>query len=268
MIATTIGANGAPVDVTSQVTWSSSNSLVATINAGGLLTALAPGGVDVNAATEKGATASVSVTIEAPPAPEAKLDARGMGTTERAIYSWSGISPIEFDASASTGDGLTYRFDFGDGRSYSGGPRTSHTYEEFAGLASVTVTDRYGRSSTALTERPIQTLAPFIGFYNWWETYSTPPLRLNVTSYQPASQGKRWQGRVIRHGADGGKNEGATGSFNSDLSVDLRTDSGVTFTGSAIFTESQLGYGRVDLRLTQHSGLHDGVTYVLLATYY
>jgi PKD repeat protein len=53
-----------------------------------------------------------------------------------------------FDASGSTGSGLTYSWTFGDGQSGTG-VRTSHSYDSDGSyMVTLTVTDSSGRTST------------------------------------------------------------------------------------------------------------------------
>ena len=58
---------------------------------------------------------------------------------------------VNFDASQSSGSGLTYRWDFGDGSPVvTGGPLASHSYAEGEYVARLTVTDGAGTTSSAV----------------------------------------------------------------------------------------------------------------------
>ena len=64
--ATGTYSNGGPQDITSQVTWTSTNTAVATVNAAGLVTAVSPG-ITAISATMNSVTGSTRLTVQAAP---------------------------------------------------------------------------------------------------------------------------------------------------------------------------------------------------------
>ncbi len=94
--------------------------------------------------TTTSTTSTTTTTTVVPPPPPAG---------PRADFAFGAADlRVEFDASASTGEGLTYAWDFGNWTAGSG-IRTSHTYAS-AGMRGVrlTVTDRFGRSATVVKQ--------------------------------------------------------------------------------------------------------------------
>jgi PKD repeat protein len=79
------------------------------------------------------------------PPPDAVLRIRfdNFGSTVPIV----GLSPIQFDASTSRGEGLTYVMEYGDG-GISAEPTTTHRIDHFTPLARLTVVDRFGRADS------------------------------------------------------------------------------------------------------------------------
>ena len=81
-IATANLSNGTTQTVTSQATWQSSNTSIATVTSGGLVTAIAAGQAEIRA-TYQSVTGTAGVTVVAPPPPSRALTGivREEGTT-------------------------------------------------------------------------------------------------------------------------------------------------------------------------------------------
>src|SRR5436190_23532787 len=78
------------------------------------------------------------------PAPQAVLNVRF--DSFGAAMAITGLSPIQFDGTRSSGDGLSYRIEFGDGQS-SSKPIAIHPVDITGPLtARLTVVDRFGRT--------------------------------------------------------------------------------------------------------------------------
>jgi hypothetical protein len=59
------------------------------------------------------------------------VQAAGAPTAHLALpYQWRAMQPVPMDASASTGEALTYVWSFGDGTFTSGGPFVTHVYSK------------------------------------------------------------------------------------------------------------------------------------------
>jgi PKD domain-containing protein len=100
------------------------------------------------------AVPSVSPVVPSPvavaPAPVARL---GLSVDGGALVALRGISAVMFDASGSSGTGLRYGLDFGDGQG-SDRPTASHVYQTGGKIykARAVVTDSMGRIDSASTD--------------------------------------------------------------------------------------------------------------------
>lgn len=202
------------------------------------------------------ATAPTGPPPAPPAAPRAVLSI-GLGGISPAL----GIvqySPMLFDGSASTGEGLTYRLEFGDGTE-SSAARTTHvpvvpqTSEIFYTLvARLTVTDRHGRSDTVTQTYHLARLQfPVFGFWvNWFQT---------------GPEGYRADFRVLSFKVSGaqltgeytgpeGKDRTFTGTLSGERDVQLRLDDGTIEMQGSVVLVGQVAV----LRLSFGGGLVDG----------
>jgi hypothetical protein len=124
-----------------------------------------------------------SPTSPTGPAPVASLAVTVDGNASVAIPA---VSMVSFDASSSTGDGLSFRLDLGDGTVVNG-PRANHVYAEGGRWNSVvlTVTDSIGRVSTLRRDVVVANITKY------WIAHAYKPtagrtviLSLTITSQQ------------------------------------------------------------------------------------
>ena len=142
-------------DQTSAAQWSSSNTSVATVSAGGLVSAVGNGTTDIRATAQNlSGTRSMSVALAPSVEPVARV------SPERSV--WLQDSPLQFDVTASSASGKfdsrSYRFSYGDGVVdttpylpvatekvlFQHAYRTTGSFQ-----AQLTLTDGLGRQSTA-----------------------------------------------------------------------------------------------------------------------
>lgn len=176
-------------------------------------------------------------TSPAPPAvqspvaaPEAVLSIRG-GSVDPLI-AVAGFTPLVFDASRSTGAGLTYRIEFGDGASGGGAVVTRVPPSLFDAemgrdfTATLTVTDALGRSASTRQRYFVAGLQNRTGTF--WFQVGDPQRKLTFIQEGPALTG--W------YRSDESGNEHFTGTLNGDGTVALRTDDGqVELSGSLVW---------------------------------
>jgi hypothetical protein len=203
-----------------------------------------------------GCSSATVPTAPPSPAPRAALSI-GLEGSGQAI-GIAQYSAMLFDGGESTGDGLSYRLDFGDGTT-SSAPKTTHvpvipqTATTFHSLtASLTVTDRLGRSDTvAQTYHVARLQFPVFGFWvNWLQT---------------GPEGYRADFRVLSFKVSGaqisgeytgpeGKDRTFTGTLSGERDIHLRLDDGtIEMQGSIALS----GSGAV-LRLNVRGGIADG----------
>ncbi len=174
----------------------------------------------------------------------------------------AGYTPFVFDASASTGDGLTYRIDFGDGQSADTTITTHIVGTAGAKTARLTVTDRMGR--TAVSE----------------QTYFAAEIQNRSATFWFArlDDGRTVQLTLKRAGAnlsgllqipsDDLRNVPISGRLTGDRDVVLRTfDGAIEMSGSLQWKdEADINFSeaRVRLRMTLRGGPADGATALML----
>ncbi|WP_165750483.1 Ig-like domain-containing protein [Cellulophaga sp. Z1A5H] len=135
---TTLTETIAPANATNQnVTWSSDNTSVATVNPSGVVTSVGVGDAKITVTTEDGGfTATSLVTVEAPAnqAPTAVASSDVISGILDLVVKFTGSTSSDPDAS----DVLTYAWDFGDG-AFATTSNPSHTFTT-AGKYTVTLT--------------------------------------------------------------------------------------------------------------------------------
>jgi Big-like domain-containing protein len=164
---------------TLDATWQSSDTAVATVSTGGLMTVTGVGEADITA-TLQNVHATAHTTVPIQPAPVARLDVTiDSHGSSRAIFN---ASDITFDMSGSTGFGLRYDVAFGDGSSSSDAPTAKHIYvmtpdsPHFVNyLVRATVTDGLGRTDTVTQTVSVISLA-----FGWSGTWYNPPGRCGL----------------------------------------------------------------------------------------
>jgi hypothetical protein len=206
----------------------------------------------------------------APSAPTAPSAPPGTGVPPKAVLSLGAddLNPplavtnydMLFDGSRSTGDGLTYLLDFGDGTSSTQVAALHASPVSMRRTARLTVTDRFGRTDSVTRDYFLANLDNSGCCSTSWahtliSTYdNVVALRLTLRQDGAALSGTyRGEDRVFRQ---------VTGTLRGDRSVFLRTDDGsIELTGAVEWKEpgrenfSQAG---VTLRLTVRGGPLNG----------
>jgi hypothetical protein len=170
-----------------------------------------------------------------------------------------GHTTFVFDASASTGDRLTYQIDFGDGHAAASAV-ASHVVEASGGrTARLTVTDRQGR--TAVAERPyfvarVETNYPF----TFWQGTYTEGKSVRITLNRA---GSTFSGLAHVFGT---LNIPITGQMTGDRDLVLRSNDGrIEMVGTLEWEEGRPRFSQVSvaLRVTIRGGPADGITLLL-----
>ncbi len=216
---------------------------------------------------------STSATAPTPtppaPVPAAPVAAFTIGTGGPEALAVGGFTTLTVDASASTGDGLEFEVDFGDGAtattavsSHVAAPATRVEGERRT--ARVTVTDRLGRSHSTTKDYFVVNLGTDLP---WFTVPSAHSLKLTLsgqgmTGWHTSPENgfigdlrrsRRLVGRVTgSHGLDVSTDDGA---FSFVGSVVWRTPPSAEAWAGGMYQEN------VYLRLTVRGGIHDGKTF-------
>jgi hypothetical protein len=266
LTATVTLSDGTRKDATAQAAWRTSNPSTATVSGTGVLVAVAPGEVDISA-TYNGVAGQRSIVIVRPsPPPEARLSVRIDSIGSPAAV--AALSPISFDARASTGDALSYRIEFGDGQA-STQMVAIHPVDVGGDLtARLTVTDHAGRTSS--TARSFTVLPLAFGTADVWY-YAEPILATHFLRFDFITRhGVEYDGTVT-YGYEPNQRFAkchATLSGERDIRI-AAPDLGLQFRGyldlHQLVLTPQGGYtmsgGR--LVLTQSGGTDDGRVWTL-----
>ncbi len=247
-------SDAAVVDCTTTAVWSSSNLAIASVATGGALAAMSPGQADIRASCD-GTTGSGQVTVVVqPPPPQARLFTSYDNSQVMALWR---VTSVWFDASRSTGVGLTYLVEFGDGTN-----STETTAWHVPALdwltmswgGRLTVTDRWGRVGTATAQYRLTS-------FDWGQYIYWPCTCTKATFYdlgQDRANPTRLHARAQGFGNDSGQTLDFTGTVYADRYVYLVTrDGGVELTGT-FSTRDEYGY--FTLRLHVKGGRLDGQT--------
>lgn len=90
-------------------------------------------------------TSLVTPTTALPAPPQARLSIVGAAANDLVAYAVVGVTPVRFDATASTGERLTYVIDFGDGSDPVTSSSATHVFSKVGRFtAQATVADRAG----------------------------------------------------------------------------------------------------------------------------
>ena len=168
-------------------------------------------------------------------------------------------TPFVFDGSASTGDGLTYQIEFGDGESASASVASHVVGSAGERTARLTVTDRHGR--TAVAEQPyfvakVETNYP----YTYWQGNYTDGKAVRITLKR---DGTTFSGLAHIFGT---RNIPISGHMSGDRDLVLRSnDGGIEMLGALEWEDGHVRFSqvRVAVRLTIRGGHADGVTVLL-----
>ncbi len=247
--ATATYSDGSTKDCTSLAAWTSSDATIAKVVSGGLLTAVALGDAVIRASCS-GIAGSANVRVAPiPPPPRARLSATYADGQIEALWR---VIPVLFDATLSTGAGLTYRIEFGDG-AMTTSATASHVpavaWRQTTVTATLTVTDSRGRVDSTQTPYRVwsfgwESIGMWIGSPGPIVLYprqdSADPTRLSAWS-------STW-------------NRDFTGEVATDRSMRLvSTDGAIELTGTFSFDGTHDG-GRGYLRLHIRGGPDDGRT--------
>jgi hypothetical protein len=154
-----------------EATWASSDNTVATVSPSGLLVGTGFGEVDVTV-TFLNASKTTHVAVKPPP-PVARLGI--IIGTRGSTVAISRVNEITFDMSASTGFGLRYNLNFGDGSSPVSSSTSKHVYSSPNHFSTytvrATVTDALGRiHSVEKTVRVVSLVAVLRGGNGYWSS--------------------------------------------------------------------------------------------------
>lgn len=170
-----------------------------------------------------------------------------------------GFTALTFVGARSTGDGITYAWDFGDGAS-STHPLAVHVNND-RGLqtARLTVTDRHGRSASASAPYFVGSVED--GTAGWWEARasSTSWIVLDVVKSGAALSGNYIE-RV--QGSHSAMIRPFTGTLTGLTTITIHTIDGlVAMTGTMEWDGGPASdYDSLGLRLFVRGGMADGLT--------
>lgn len=263
LIAVATDSTGNAREVSDNVTWRSSNTVVATVSATGVLQALTPGVVLIEAVASGGVTGTLGLEVGAPAPPVARLSIQIDNTLNCAV---AGATPVTFNATASEGYRLTYHWDFGDDRtSTTSEPTVTKTLARIqTGPAKLTVSDAFGRSASSaaipycsvdLRTDP-DTYPRFYGSHFRWQP-SLDSFSVLFVNYQGLNE---VSGVYTRRDADRQYDRidsKYNGTISASLTIDLRLDDGVRLVGRVLAWPPS-PYGAPALELTVRGGPDDG----------
>ena len=234
LTAVATDSQGTTRPLTEGLVWRSSNTVVATVSESGVLQAQSPGAVLVEAVATGGASGALGVEVGAPAAPIARLAVNANNALRCAV---AGATPVTFDASASEGYRLSYRWDFGDDRSETTtDARITRTLGRIQTRpATLTVTDAFGRSSSSAD-------VPYCSFDMRTDPHTYPRFYgSHYFTFLPDSTRRvlfvNYQGWNEISGvyvAD--RDYPFSGVIDADLGLDLRLDNGVRLVGRVLRT--------------------------------
>jgi hypothetical protein len=241
--ASVMSSTGAMQDQTAAAQWSSSNAGIATVSAGGLVTAVTAGTVDITARMQ-GVSGTRTLTVSCA-APTAGLAVRFSATSSYGLsVALQDVTTVTFDASGSKGAGLVLRMSYGDGavesRPYAT-PSTAidldiftHQYHSVGTFnAQLVVTDSQGRESSTGASITVKSLTG-----TWGNVIRNPSsgvieARLLTLVQRTSSTSANLTGRYTHPAGD---SEALTGSVESTGTIrTLALNSGtITMSGNML----------------------------------
>lgn len=252
---------GGSIDQTTAAQWSSSSPAVATVSAGGLVTAVSPGNADITARVQS-FTATHTLTITAA-APTASMTVRFPATSSYGlVVALQDVSTVTFYVSRSGGTGLTYRLAYGDGaidttpNPFPDGPTFQHAYHALGTItAQLTVTDSLGRQASTSAGVTVKNLTG-----TWGNVIRNPTSGITETRLLTLIQG----GAGSLNGSythPAGNSEPLHGAVEGDGTIrTLALDSGtISFSGNTLDQNGVLPDASA-LRLVVKGGSADGLT--------
>jgi hypothetical protein len=179
------------------------------------------------------------------------------------------LTDIDFDGSASRGDGLSYILEFGDGQFATTSRATHRADPPIAYMTShkarMTVVDRFGRANTETAEYTVFML-PGVTSEKWYNPSPGPGL----TFIFDRRSGLSYEGRISYTYPDGiQRNTTCKAVLSGDRDILITVDSlGLEFRGSidmstGSMTPSGAGWILPSVTLTQRGGPDDGRVWVL-----
>jgi Big-like domain-containing protein len=243
------------------VTWQSSNTHIVSVSADGLFRVTGFGDVNITA-TRQDLQSSRPVSVPLPPLPVARLDV--MIDRLNSAFAIEGVSNIRFDLSGSTGFGLRYTLDFGDGVMWSGTSEatTTHVYGvQPLGTMSVDytvkamVTDALGRIETVSRTVQVDNLPWVLGVvyaYSGWSGRGSRYLHsLRFTEAYPRLTGV--------YEVDYANRGPFSGTIDADGGVHLSLNDGtISFEGQLVRDGRRYGEDPTLLRVRVRGGPADG----------
>jgi hypothetical protein len=255
-----------PQDQTSSAQWSSSNPAVATVSAGGLVTAISPGSADITARLQTfSATRTIVVTTAAP---TAVMSVRISATSSYGLtVALQDVSTVTFDVSGSAGIGLSYRLAYGDGV-IDTNPMTfphkgtwfDHRYHALGTFAAqLTVTDSQGRQASTNASVTVKNLTA-----TWGNVIRNPSNGLTESRLLTLIQGPATGGGASLTGTythPAGNREPVTGTVEDTGTIrNLAVSSGaITFSGNTL-DGNGVSPDASSLKLIVKGGSADGLT--------
>jgi hypothetical protein len=167
---------------------------------------------------------------------------------------------VIFDASASTGDGLKYHLDFGDGQSSTQPVVFHRPATAWSRRATLTVSDRANQTATSTVEYRIASLDEPLFWANFTKTDAEDARRLYVRREGTTFTGK-W--RTSETG-----NFDLTARITGERTVEFVTADGETRLSGSVEWRPSSFTGKallVFLRLRIHGGPEDGATFDFIA---
>lgn len=169
-------------------------------------------------------------------APRARLSVRidGDGSTVGLLN----FTPIQFAATGSAGEQLSYVIEFGDGQAAASSTAVHPCTRVGLQTSRLTVVDRFGRAGSTSTQYWCDYLAA--GFYDWLNAFDNPSGRHEIRQLAFSTQaGSRVAGVYVH---PEGYLSNFTGELSGENSIHLLLDGGgIEFTGKVILRDSLHG---------------------------